>query len=86
MKVELNPVFDIHHDSNIDESLISASHYLYDKQNHLKYFQNGDISVVVKAVETMVKCDILIDLRVSKSVKQSFKIIAIWGIPKIKSG
>lgn len=28
MKVELNAVFDIHHDSNIDESLISSSHFV----------------------------------------------------------
>ena len=59
---------------------------LYDQPFHLKPIQNEDISVVVKAVETMVKCAILIDLRVNKSVKQSSRIIAIWGIPTIESG
>lgn len=28
MKVELNAAFDIHHDSNINESLISGSHFV----------------------------------------------------------
>ena len=28
MKVELNAAFDIHHDNNINESLISSSHFL----------------------------------------------------------
>ena len=52
----------------------------------MRNIQFGDISVVVKAVETMAKCAILIDLRVNKSFKQSSRIIAIWGIPKMESG
>ena len=28
MKVELNAAYDIHHDNNINESLISSSHFV----------------------------------------------------------